>query len=33
MNMMNDPNAARKAWLGLMAKAPAAELARLWLAS
>lgn len=30
MNMMNDPNAARKAWLGLLAKAPAADLARLW---
>lgn len=30
MNMMSDPNAARKAWLGLLAKSPAAELARLW---
>ncbi len=30
MNMMNDPNAARKAWLGLLAKAPAADLAALW---
>nr|WP_323803254.1 phosphonate C-P lyase system protein PhnG [Sulfitobacter litoralis] len=35
MNMMNekiDPNAARKAWLGLLAKSPAAEIARLWAA-
>ena len=32
MNMMSDPNAARKAWLGLLAKSPAAELARLWTA-
>jgi alpha-D-ribose 1-methylphosphonate 5-triphosphate synthase subunit PhnG len=27
---MNDPNAARKAWLSLLAKAPAADLAALW---
>jgi alpha-D-ribose 1-methylphosphonate 5-triphosphate synthase subunit PhnG len=35
MNMMNekiDPNAARKAWLGLLAKSPSAEIARLWTA-
>lgn len=32
MNMMSDPNAARKSWLGLLAKSPAAELARLWAA-
>ena len=32
MNMMSDPNAARKAWLGLLAKSPAAEVARLWAA-
>ncbi|MEL6841445.1 MAG: phosphonate C-P lyase system protein PhnG, partial [Pseudomonadota bacterium] len=30
MNMMTDPNADRKAWMGLLAKAPAAELAHLW---
>ncbi|HBR36948.1 MAG TPA: phosphonate C-P lyase system protein PhnG, partial [Sulfitobacter pontiacus] len=33
MNMMNseiDPHAPRKAWLGLLAKSPAAEVARLW---
>ncbi len=30
MNMMNDPNAARKEWLGLLAKSPADEVARLW---
>jgi alpha-D-ribose 1-methylphosphonate 5-triphosphate synthase subunit PhnG len=30
MNMMNDPSAARKAWLGLLAKSPAAEVARHW---
>ena len=30
MNVMSDPNADRKAWMGLLAKAPAAELARLW---
>lgn len=33
MNMMVDPNAARKSWMGLLAKAPAAELARFWAAS
>ncbi len=35
MNMMNseiDPHARRKAWLGLLAKSPAAEVARLWAA-
>lgn len=35
MNMMNseiDPNAPRKAWLGLLAKSPATEVARLWAA-
>ncbi|AGI68263.1 phosphonate metabolism protein PhnG [Octadecabacter antarcticus 307] len=31
MNMMSDPNAARKGWLGLLAKSPATEVARLWL--
>lgn len=30
MNMMNDPNAARKEWLGLLARSPADEIARLW---
>lgn len=30
MNMIADPNAARKAWMGLLAKAPAADLAALW---
>lgn len=30
MNMNVDPNAARKAWLSLLAKAPADDLARLW---
>jgi alpha-D-ribose 1-methylphosphonate 5-triphosphate synthase subunit PhnG len=30
MNMMADPNAARKAWMSVLAKAPAIELARLW---
>lgn len=30
MNVMSDPNAARKAWLGLLARSPAAEIARLW---
>lgn len=30
MNMMSDPNAPRKAWLGLLAKSPAADVARLW---
>jgi alpha-D-ribose 1-methylphosphonate 5-triphosphate synthase subunit PhnG len=33
MNMMGDPNAARKEWLGLLAKSKAADLARLWQAS
>lgn len=28
--MSPDPNAARKAWLGLLAQSPAAELAALW---
>lgn len=32
MNMMSDPNAARKAWLGLLAKSPAADVTRLWAA-
>jgi alpha-D-ribose 1-methylphosphonate 5-triphosphate synthase subunit PhnG len=32
MNMMSDPNAARKDWLGLLAKSPADEVARLWAA-
>ncbi len=32
MNIQSDPNAARKAWLGLLAKSPAAEVARLWAA-
>jgi alpha-D-ribose 1-methylphosphonate 5-triphosphate synthase subunit PhnG len=27
---MTDPNAARKSWLGLLAKSPAADVARLW---
>lgn len=31
MNMMSDPNAARKEWLGLLAKSPADEVARLWI--
>lgn len=31
MNMMSDPNADRKGWLGLLAKSPATEVARLWL--
>lgn len=30
MNMMSDPNAARKGWLSLLAKSPAAEVASLW---
>ncbi len=30
MNMMNDPNAAHKEWMGLLAKAPADMLDRLW---
>ncbi|WP_294612660.1 phosphonate C-P lyase system protein PhnG [Roseovarius sp.] len=35
MNMMSgpdDPNRARKEWLGLLAKSPAADVARLWAA-
>jgi len=32
MNAISDPNAARKAWLGLLARSPAADVARLWLA-
>ena len=28
--MNNDPNAARKAWLSLLAKSPAAKVARYW---
>lgn len=30
LNANPDPNAARKAWMGLLAKAPAADLALLW---
>lgn len=30
MTIESDPNAARKGWLGLLAKAPASDLARLW---
>ncbi len=30
MNMMSDPNASRKDWLGLLAKAPAADVAHYW---
>ncbi|MDX8351840.1 phosphonate C-P lyase system protein PhnG [Cognatiyoonia sp. IB215182] len=30
MNVMADPHADRKAWMSLLAKAPAADLARLW---
>lgn len=30
MNMINVPNAARKEWLGLLARSPADEIARLW---
>ena len=30
MNMMSDPNASRKNWLGLLAKSPAADVAALW---
>jgi len=30
MNIQTDPNAARKAWLGLLAKSPAADVAQLW---
>jgi alpha-D-ribose 1-methylphosphonate 5-triphosphate synthase subunit PhnG len=32
MPTTDDPNTARKAWLGLLAKAPAADVARLWAA-
>lgn len=32
MNMMSDPNASRKNWLGLLAKASAADVASLWAA-
>lgn len=32
MNMMSDPNAARKGWLSLLAKSPAADVAKLWAA-
>lgn len=32
MNMMSDPNASRKNWLSLLAKAPAADVASLWAA-
>ncbi len=31
MKMMSDPNADRKAWLSLLAKSPASDVARLWL--
>lgn len=30
MNVMRDPNAARKEWLGLLAKSPAGEVGKLW---
>ena len=30
MNMMSDPNASRKNWLGLLAKAPATDVACYW---
>ena len=30
MDASHDPNAARKAWLSLLAKAPAQDVARLW---
>ncbi|KEJ87891.1 phosphonate C-P lyase system protein PhnG [Sulfitobacter donghicola] len=30
MNMMTDPNAARKEWLSLLAKSAATDLAQLW---
>lgn len=30
MNVMTEPDTARKGWLGLLAKSPAAEVARLW---
>ena len=32
MNMMSDPNADRKGWLSLLAKSPAADVARYWMA-
>ncbi|MEH6647213.1 phosphonate C-P lyase system protein PhnG [Sulfitobacter sp.] len=32
MNMMSDPNAARKDWLGLLAKSPVDEVVRFWAA-
>lgn len=32
MNIMSDPNAARKDWLGLLAKSPADDVTRLWAA-
>jgi alpha-D-ribose 1-methylphosphonate 5-triphosphate synthase subunit PhnG len=32
MNMMSDPNAPRKCWLGLIAKAAATDVARYWAA-
>lgn len=30
MNMVADPNEERKGWLGLLARSPATEVARLW---
>lgn len=32
MNVQSDQNAARKGWLGLLAKSPAADVAHLWAA-
>jgi alpha-D-ribose 1-methylphosphonate 5-triphosphate synthase subunit PhnG len=32
MNVTSDPNAARKGWLGLLAKSPASDVSRLWAA-
>ncbi|WP_417260687.1 phosphonate C-P lyase system protein PhnG [Celeribacter sp.] len=32
MNMMSDPNASRKNWLGLLARAPAVDVAHHWAA-
>jgi alpha-D-ribose 1-methylphosphonate 5-triphosphate synthase subunit PhnG len=32
MNMMSDPNASRKSWLGLLAKSAASDVARHWAA-
>jgi alpha-D-ribose 1-methylphosphonate 5-triphosphate synthase subunit PhnG len=32
MNMMSDPNASRKGWLGLLAKSAASDVARHWAA-